>query len=219
MFKTVPINGAGMPDRTLVLTYDDGPGPNTLPIAEYLRAKNIMATFFVIGKHARERPEGVVRVQGLGHRIGNHTWSHLDLIEEVTNGRDVVADVRQSADLLTATPRPIAFRAPGGAWNPDVADALNGDATLAAGHVGPFCWDIEGRDWEAWRTGSLPAAVAERYLAEARTTGRGIVLLHDSSADGPEFVATNRTYELTRVLVPLLIADGFRFVPLDAVPV
>jgi len=219
MFKTVPINGAGLPDRTLVLTYDDGPGPNTLPIAEYLRAKNIMATFFVIGKHARERPEGVVRVQGLGHRIGNHTWSHLDLIEERTNGREVVADRVRSGELLWGPPGPIAVRAPGGAWNPDVADALNGDATLAAGHVGPFCWDIEGRDWEAWRTGSLPAAVAERYLAEARTTGRGIVLLHDSSADGPEFVATNRTYELTRVLVPLLIADGFRFVPLDAVPV
>src|SRR3989442_9167852 len=186
MFKTVPINGGGLVERSLVLTYDDGPGPNTVPIAEYLRAKNITATFFVIGKHARERPEVVVRVQGLGRRIGNHTWSHLDLIEEVRTGRDVVAEVRQSADLLAAIPRPIAFRAPGGAWNPDVADALNDDATVAAGHVGPFCWDIEGRDWEAWRADRAPAQGAKGSVPQHRERGGGRVLLYDSAADRPE---------------------------------
>src|SRR2546421_11386927 len=116
MFKTVPINGAGLLERSLVLTYDDGPGPNTLPIAEYLRAKNITATFFVIGKHVRERPEVLVRVWGLGHRIGNHTGSHLDLPELLKRGGDVVSEVREAFALLDAIPRPIAFRAPGGAW-------------------------------------------------------------------------------------------------------
>ncbi len=215
MFKAAPITGAGLPDRTLVLTYDDGPGPNTLPIAEYLRAKNITATFFVIGKHARQLPEVLIRVAGLGHRIGNHTESHRDLYELLKGGGDVVKEVRGAFALLDAIPRPIAFRAPGGAWEDGVADALNHDVALAEAHVGPFHWDVEGRDWEEWRCSRSPAAVAERYLAETRAARRGIVLLHDSSADGPEAVATNRTYELTRALVPMLIADGFRFVPLD----
>ena len=41
MFKTEPITGAELPDGALVLTYDDGPGPNTLPVAEYLSGMGI----------------------------------------------------------------------------------------------------------------------------------------------------------------------------------
>jgi len=48
---------------------------------------------------------------------------------------------------------------------------------------------------------------------------KGIVLLHDYTADDPVIAAANRSAELTRALVPMLIADGFRFVPLDAVPI
>ena len=219
MFYEEQIRGGCLPDHTLVLTYDDGPGPNTLPIAEYLRVKDIPATFFVIGKHARQWPEVLVRVSALGHRLGNHTWTHHGpdgLPSQLTTGGDVVDEVRRTAGLLPAI-KPIAFRAPGGLWNTGVAKKLNDDAALSNTHVGPFYWDVEGRDWQAWREGSPPAAAAERYLAEIRDKKRGIVLLHDSSADGPEYVATNRTYELTRALVPMLIADGFRFAPLDEV--
>jgi peptidoglycan/xylan/chitin deacetylase (PgdA/CDA1 family) len=125
--------------------------------------------------------------------------------------------VAQTAALLDARDRPIAFRPPYGAWDETVAATLNGDAALAATHVGPVGWDIDRTDWAAWRDGADPAAVAVCYRVQANTAGRGIVLLHDSSADGPAFVAGNRTAELTRALVPMLKADGFRFVSLDAI--
>jgi len=43
--------------------------------------------------------------------------------------------------------------------------------------------------------------------------------MHDFTADSPEIAARNRSAELTRALVPMLVADGFRFVPLGAVPI
>jgi len=46
---------------------------------------------------------------------------------------------------------------------------------------------------------------------------RGIILLHDYTADYPDIAAKNRTYELTLALVPMLKADGFTFASLDTV--
>ena len=215
MFSAPWITGADLPDGTLVLTYDDGPGPNTLPIAEYLHAQGIAATFFVIGIQAYQQPAVLIRVRGLGHRLGNHTWTHPILPTRLTEGADIIDEVRRTAGLLGRGP--IAFRPPYAEWTLDVAAALNADAALRDAHVGPVGWTVEGRDWEAWRDGHSPREVAMRYLAEIRAKRQGIVLLHDSSADGPAAVVKNRTYDLTRLLVPALRADGFTFGSLDAI--
>ncbi len=217
MFNAVPITGAGLPDRTLVLTYDDGPGPNTVPIAEYLSSMGIAATFFVVGSQVERWPDVLARVRELGHRLGNHTWTHdvAGLTGQLTRGDDIVAEVKRTASLLDPTAGPIAFRAPYGLWNSAVTAALNADAELAEGHVGHVHWDIDRTDWAAWRDGVDPTVVATCYRVHANTVKKGIVLLHDYTADYAVIAAANRTTELTRALVPTLIADGFRFAPLD----
>jgi peptidoglycan/xylan/chitin deacetylase (PgdA/CDA1 family) len=111
----------------------------------------------------------------------------------------------------------LAFRPPWGFWNPQVAATLNADDILSPGHVGPFNWTIDCKDWAGWRDGDDPTAVAARYRVEASRAKKGIVLMHDYTADVPEIAARNRSAELTRALVPMLMADGFRFVPLGAV--
>src|SRR6059058_6234278 len=108
------ITGADLPDGTLVLTYDDGPGPNTVPIAQYLHDQGIAATFFVIGNQAYEQPAVLARVRALGHRLGNHTWTHPNLVDQLAGGADIIREVRRTADLLGPGTGPIAFRAPYG---------------------------------------------------------------------------------------------------------
>jgi MYXO-CTERM domain-containing protein len=44
------INGSGLPAKTVVLTYDDGPDDHTLELAQYLKDQGIRATFFVNGR-------------------------------------------------------------------------------------------------------------------------------------------------------------------------
>jgi len=221
MFKTEPITGAELPEGSLVLTYDDGPGPNTLPVAEYLSGMGIEATFFVVGEFAAKQPEVLARVRALGHRLGNHTWTHhtAGLTGQLEHGGNIVDELKRTAALLAGAGEPIAFRAPYGSWSPAVATALNGDATLAAGHVGHIHWTIDRTDWAMWRDGVDPSVVATVYRVHAKTMKKGIVLMHDYTADFPVIAAANRSAELTRALVPMLLADGFRFVPLAAVPI
>jgi len=220
VFSSVPITGAELPDGQLVLTYDDGPGPNSLSVAEYLSEMGIEATFFVVGESFEKLPDVPGRVRALGHRLGNHTWTHEvgGLTAQLARGGDIVDELMRTAALLSGE-EALAFRPPWGFWNQQVAATLNADDILSPGHVGPFNWTIDCKDWAGWRDGDDPTAVAARYRVEASRAKKGIVLMHDYTADVPEIAARNRSAELTRALVPMLIADGFRFVPLAGVPI
>jgi peptidoglycan/xylan/chitin deacetylase (PgdA/CDA1 family) len=189
-------------------------------VAEYLAEMGIEATFFVVGESFERLPDVPGRVRALGHRLGNHTWTHRvgGLPAQLADGGDIVDELMRAAALLSGE-EALAFRPPWGLWNPQVAAMLNADDILGPGHVGPFNWTIDCRDWEGWKNGDDPIAVAARYRVEANNRRKGIVLLHDYTADSPEIAARNRSAELTRALVPMLVADGFRFVPLGAVPI
>src|SRR5207302_2128521 len=140
MFNMLPITGDSLPIGTFVLTYDDGPGPNTQPIAEYLSSMGIAATFFVVGEFAERQPRVLTRLRALGHRLGNHTWTHdrAGLPGQLARGGAVADEVRRTAALLDAGDEPIAFRAPYGSWDSAVATALNADPDLADAHTGPL---------------------------------------------------------------------------------
>ena len=67
--------------QQLALTYDDGPNdPHTLRLLEVLAKHNVKATFFLIGRYVEQRPDIVREVVNAGHIVGNHTFSHPNLI-------------------------------------------------------------------------------------------------------------------------------------------
>ena len=55
VLTTAQINGSGLPAKTVVLTYDDGPDDHTLELAHYLADQGVRATFFVNGKRLMTR--------------------------------------------------------------------------------------------------------------------------------------------------------------------
>src|SRR5258708_21707560 len=60
--------------RQLALTYDDGPNdPHTQRLLEILARHGVRATFFLIGRYVRQRPEIVRELVQAGHILGNHT--------------------------------------------------------------------------------------------------------------------------------------------------
>jgi peptidoglycan/xylan/chitin deacetylase (PgdA/CDA1 family) len=214
--------------KTLALTYDDGPGPRTIEIAEYLSTQGVRATFFVVGKHLRGRPDVIRKVVSLGHTIGNHTDSHQTLPNLVSQPERLIEEVlacdREIQELVGAGR--YMFRAPGGAWPPQVADILNGNNELRK-YVGHINWDIDCADYDVGRLSpharedlvyGLERCEAN-YLERIRNEGSGTVLLHDWCAnDGDEGDAlrrNNRTLELTKWLIPQL--RDFQFVSLDQV--
>ncbi len=59
------------------LTFDDGPNPEITPwILDYLKEKNIQATFFCVGSNIKRYPELFQRIKAEGHSVGNHTMNH-----------------------------------------------------------------------------------------------------------------------------------------------
>src|SRR5579871_5401680 len=75
----------GLPRGTqqIALTYDDGPNdPHTLRLLEVLARHSAKATFFLIGTFVEQRPDIVREVVEAGQAIGNHTFTHPNLIFE-----------------------------------------------------------------------------------------------------------------------------------------
>lgn len=64
-------------DKSIYLTFDDGPNPNTTPIIlELLKSYKAKATFFLIGDNAKRYPDIVEAIKSHGHDIGYHTMHH-----------------------------------------------------------------------------------------------------------------------------------------------
>lgn len=228
MYDTNPIAGASLPSMTLCLTFDDGPGetpgsgpgPHTLELAEYLNQEGIRGTFFMAGKHAEQFPSLLPQIRDLGHLVANHSYDHPDLVDLFDGGGDVIDQVaRTDVAIRDWIDGPTIFlRPPYGDWSEDVALSLNGNLTVSLGHVGPIVWDIDGGDVSHWLNGDSPQAVADAYVSAIQAGGRGIVLMHDSTADIELAKPVNMTYPMVQLLVPALKALGYQFVRVDEIP-
>ncbi|MPY63405.1 bifunctional polysaccharide deacetylase/glycosyltransferase family 2 protein [Streptomyces spongiae] len=69
-----------VPDKTIALTFDDGPNPTWTPeILDVLGEYDVPATFFVVGSMVSRYPGIVNDMVDQGHEIGIHTFTHVDL--------------------------------------------------------------------------------------------------------------------------------------------
>ncbi len=114
MFFDSDICGDRLPDKTVSLTFDDGPGPRTHAIGQFLFEQSIPATFFAIGRQACEYPDLLRQLIVWGHALGNHTYNHPGLVVLALRGGDVVTELTTTDGLirpLSRTPY-LCFRAP-----------------------------------------------------------------------------------------------------------
>src|SRR5277367_5544115 len=127
----------------IALTFDDGPNdPYTFQLLDILAEHQVRATFFMIGRFVRQRPDIVRAVHAAGHLIGNHTMTHPWLVLETP------AKVRQELAGCNAALEDILgervsyFRPPHGSRRPDVLRMAR-ELGLA-----PVMWNVIGHDWE-----------------------------------------------------------------------
>jgi len=114
-------------DRTVALTFDDGPDPVFTPqVLDVLARHDVKATFFVLGRRADDHPELVRQIVAAGHAVGSHGYSHA-ILRGVWPG-EIATELRQTDAALwrAAGIRTRLFRHPGGlqgAFLPSVAQA------------------------------------------------------------------------------------------------
>jgi cellulose synthase/poly-beta-1,6-N-acetylglucosamine synthase-like glycosyltransferase/peptidoglycan/xylan/chitin deacetylase (PgdA/CDA1 family) len=178
------VRTVGPPERTIALTFDDGPDPVWTPrILDVLRKHDVHATFFVIGSAAIDNPDLVRRMVAEGHEIGVHTLTHIDLGGapewrrqlEVQGAQETITGITGRAASL--------LRPPYSSENDAVTDG-NWSAMQASADEG-YLTVLSTLDSGDWRT---PGVVAiERNLTTAGTQGQ-VALMHDGGGDRAQTV-------------------------------
>ena len=172
--QTLPLG-----DHEVVLTFDDGPSPAATPkVLAALAAQCVRATFFMVGKPAREHSTLVRRIAATGHTIGHHTRSHRDLAqvpldqatEEIDRGIEAVEMALHGA--ATNVPSTPFFRFPFFESTPATVDLLQSRGIVVFGA------DLWASDWRLMTPRRELQLVADRLKA----AGRGIILFHDPRA-------------------------------------
>ena len=210
--------------HTIALTFDDGPNAYTGAVLDALKANNVKATFFIVGKMAKAHPAMLARIAAEGHLLANHSASHPELtvkydddphllIQQIKEVNNQIAPLMKQTDTLF-------FRAPYGYWRRAHAAILNADPVLR-NYIGPIYWDVGGdisisdgyvmssADWDCWRHKWTAHVCAKGYLREIRRENGGVVLMHCIHKESGDLVAE---------VVPPLIEEGYRFIRLDQDP-
>ena len=166
-------------DKEVVLTFDDGPFPQTTPkVLAALAAECVKATFFLIGKDAATYPDLARRIAAEGHTVGHHSWSH-PYMAQISQGaalqdidRGISADEKVLNGRDTMTPSTPFFRFPYFESTPALLDIMQSRG------IAVFGADLWASDWNPMTPQQELALITGR-LAEAR---KGIILFHDPKA-------------------------------------
>jgi peptidoglycan/xylan/chitin deacetylase (PgdA/CDA1 family) len=164
--------------ETILLTFDDGPDPETTPrVLEQLAEYNATAVFFVVGKAAEDTPELIEEIIRQGHLVGNHTHSHRvewfspNPSPKFTEFREDVAKCTELLSRICSKDITL-FRPPGGRITASIVSAARTQ------HLRCVTWSKEVSDW-AFRTADEGRVGGVALSATLRH--RDIVLLHDNN--------------------------------------
>lgn len=189
--------------RTVALTFDDGPGSDTVRVMSLLSAAHVTATFFNLGVNEAANP-AIVRAQRAGgFALGGHTWSHRSLQYLGSAEQAGEIDRERSAQAAATGAYPCLLRTPYGNYD---------STTLALARqrgMAVWYWSVDTEDWKA--TGSTSQYWVDRIRSRAvagASQEHPVILMHTiGSGSGATLAALPGIISYYR-------SHGYRFVDL-----
>ncbi|WKL58710.1 polysaccharide deacetylase family protein [Asticcacaulis sp. ZE23SCel15] len=185
----------------VVITFDDGPRPETTPrVLAALKAQCVKATFFMQGNNLTAYPDLARQVVADGHSVGLHSYKHdhMDQLAPADQVKDFDTTRAVAAKVLGKSAAPF-YRFPYLGETPDLMNALK-----VSGYT-VFSIDAGANDWEV---GETPQTVTDRLMKNLDGKG-GIILLHDAQ-------------EVTAQAMPLILKTlkdkGYKVVHIEPAP-
>lgn len=196
------------PQKTVYLTFDDGPSKNTGKILDILAQYDIKATFFVIGKDLTEEGiENMKRAAAEGHAIGLHTYCH-DYNKIYASVSDFLADydkLRQELEELLGF-SPTIFRFPGGSYcsyGTNIRTQLIEEMTRRGYTY--YDWNVSAEDAVGTVTAS---SIRNNIFPKVYQYSSPVILMHDAPLN-------NLTVEMLPEIIETLLAKGYKFDTLE----
>jgi len=186
--------------RELVITFDDGPRPESTPlILKALAEQCVKASFFMNGEPMKQHPALARQVRDAGHSVGMHGYRHDNFAQLAPAAQLADLDAMQAVYREVLGASAPAYRFPYLSETPTLLDALR------ERRVTVMSVDAGAEDWLPDQTDQM---LADKLLSQLRARGPeagGIVLLHD---------AQDQTARALPFLLQTLKAQGYRIVQL-----
>lgn len=196
----MPVSGS---EKTIYLTFDDGPNPTATPdLLDLLKEKNVRATFFLIDEYVNESTAPIVRrMFEEGHSVGQHTGRRWLLLRSPAYIAGMLGSAADRMQRLTGR-RPCPLFRPHAGWR-SVA-LIRGAARTGYKIAG---WSWMSWDWTGFRKRTGPRVAA--HLAAHAAPGK-IIVIHDGHHKDPQ---ADRRYAIdaTRTLIDTLRSEGYTF--------
>jgi len=201
--------------KKIYLTFDDGPSSNTDEILDILKAYDVKATFFVVGKTDEASKKAYRRIVEEGHTLGMHSYSH-SYADIYDSEEDFQTDMKKLQEYLYELTGvwPRFYRFPGGSSNTvsnidmqKLADWLTDQG------VTYFDWNVASGDAVSRE---LPAeTLLANCLAGIRNQQSCVVLMHDAANKDTTVEA------LPEIISEIRLQEDAVFLPItdDTVPV
>lgn len=177
------INPSVISEKTIYLTFDDGPSYLTDTILDILKKENVPATFFVIGTQIDKYANTIKRMQKENHTIAlhsnTHNYSYIYANEE--NYYNDLNQIRNKVfQIVGIKPRIIRF--PGGSsntvskkYNQGIISRITNNLTENSFYY--FDWNIDSTD----ASGNISQDVIYQNTVNKIHSGTNIILMHDAA--------------------------------------
>ncbi|MCP3740534.1 polysaccharide deacetylase family protein [Rossellomorea sp. BNER] len=165
-------------DKTVYITFDDGPNENTKSILNLLNKYGAKATFFMLEPNMRKFPEAVTAMVENGHAVGLHGVSHnQDIIYE--SSQSVVGEMTKAQTTLEKITgiHSDLIRVPYGSvphMKPSYFDAVDQKGFKL------WDWNIDSEDWK-FHSGEFVQKVMDQLKDFPYQNEPKVVLLHEKS--------------------------------------
>lgn len=174
--------------KVVYLTFDDGPIPELTPwVLDLLDKYNIKATFFCVGDNVQKYPDIFQMIQDRGHKVGNHTFSHIQGLK--TDTQSYMKNVQEASQLIDSK----LFRPPYGHMRFSQFKALKKQYKV-------IMWDVVTRDYSHLMTADQVFGAVKKY-----TRNGSVIVFHDSLKAG------DRMKESLPKSIEWLLEQGYGF--------
>jgi len=197
-------------DKHWALTFDDGPFEYDDALLDYLKTKNVKATFFINGNsfmdiYSEQGRKIIKRLYAEGHEIGSHTFNHYDLTahtpeEIIEDNKKLEAALEEIIGVKPAFLRPPYGR---GAYEDTVQEIFQ-----SLNYTSIIMWNTDTADWE--NKGDTEYAISE--MKKVVDIGGSMIVVNHNHYYG---MTEEKLINSAKAEIEYMLEQGYIAVPIS----